>query len=106
MPFQGTRGSKPTLEGKGPKMSNPEIDIYTKFGCGFCVRAKKLLESKGVEYNEYDITMGGPKRDEMMERAPNARTVPQIFIDGTHVGGSDELAALEREGKLDTMLAG
>ncbi|MFN2100618.1 glutaredoxin 3 [Altererythrobacter sp. MF3-039] len=87
-------------------MSHPTIDIYTKFGCGFCYRAKHLLDSKGVEYNEFDITMGGPKRDEMLQRAPNARTVPQIFIGDTYVGGSDELAALEREGKLDVLLAG
>ncbi len=85
-------------------MSQPKIDIYTKFGCGFCHRAKSLLDSKGVDYEEFDITMGGPKRDEMVERAPNARTVPQIFIGETHVGGSDELAALERAGKLDGML--
>lgn len=87
-------------------MESPKIDIYTKFGCGYCFRAKKLLESKGVEYNEYDITMGGPKRDEMMERAPNARTVPQIFVGETYVGGSDDLVALDREGKLDALLAG
>lgn len=87
-------------------MGSPKIDIYTKFGCGYCFRAKKLLESKGVEYNEFDITMGGLKRDEMMERAPNARTVPQIFIGNTYVGGSDDLAALDREGKLDALLAG
>ena len=55
---------------------------------------------------EHDITMGGPKREEMLERAPTARTVPQIFIGATHVGGSDELAALEREGKLDALLTG
>ncbi|GMM94405.1 glutaredoxin 3 [Qipengyuania sp. MTN3-11] len=85
-------------------MSQPEITIYTKFGCGYCYRAKRLLDSKGVDYTEHDITMGGPKRDEMQERAPNARTVPQIFIGGSHVGGSDELATLEREGKLDAML--
>ena len=85
-------------------MSQPKIDIYTKFGCGFCYRAKSLLDSKGVEYEEFDITMGGPKRDEMAARAPNARTVPQIFIGDTHVGGSDELAALERAGKLDELL--
>jgi|TARA_Y100000815_G_scaffold256895_2_gene264978 glutaredoxin 3 len=83
-----------------------KIDIYTKFGCGYCFRAKSLLEKKGVEFNEYDITMGGPKRDEMRERAPNASTVPQIFIGDTHVGGSDELHALERQGKLDAMLEG
>ncbi|MEE4211073.1 MAG: glutaredoxin 3 [Parvularcula sp.] len=82
------------------------IDIYTKFACPFCVRAKHLLESKGVEFNEYDITMGGEKRDEMMARAPNARTVPQIFIGDVHVGGSDDLAALERQGKLDALLTG
>ncbi|MXP14189.1 glutaredoxin 3 [Altererythrobacter confluentis] len=86
-------------------MTTPTIDIYTKFGCGFCVRAKHLLDSKNVEYNEYDITMGGPRREEMMSRAPNARTVPQIFVGDTHVGGSDELAALERSGKLDLLLA-
>ena len=87
-------------------MATPTIDIYTKFGCGFCYRAKRLLDSKGVEYNEFDITMGGPRRDEMLERAPMARTVPQIFIGEHHVGGSDELHALERDGKLDPMLEG
>ena len=87
-------------------MAQPTIDMYTKFACPFCVRAKQLLSSKGVEINEYDITMGGPKRDEMMERAPLARTVPQIFIGDVHVGGSDDLAALEAEGKLDALLAG
>lgn len=86
-------------------MTTATIDIYTKFACPFCVRAKHLLEKKGVEFNEHDITMGGPKRDEMMERAPDARTVPQIFIGETHVGGSDELAALEQTGKLDALLA-
>lgn len=87
-------------------MNTPQIDIYTKFGCGYCFRAKRLLDEKGAEYTEYDITMGGPKRDEMLQRAPNAMTVPQIFIGDVHVGGSDELAALEREGKLDALLAG
>ena len=87
-------------------MSHHPVDIYTKFGCGFCVRAKRLLDEKGVDYSEHDITMGGPKRDEMRARAPNAMTVPQIFIGDTHVGGSDELAALERQGKLDALLEG
>lgn len=87
-------------------MTTPTIDMYTKFACPFCVRAKHLLQSKGVEFNEYDITMGGPKREEMLERAPSARTVPQIFIGETYVGGSDDLARLEREGKLDALLAG
>lgn len=87
-------------------MTAPMIDIYTKFACPFCVRAKHLLDKKGASYSEYDITMGGEKRDEMLARAPLARTVPQIFIGDTHVGGSDDLAALEAAGKLDALLAG
>ena len=86
-------------------MSDTQVTIYTKFGCGYCFRAKRLLDSKGVDYEEHDITMGGPKREEMLQRAPGARTVPQIFIGDRHVGGSDELAALERDGKLDDLLA-
>jgi glutaredoxin 3 len=86
-------------------MSKPQVDIYTKFTCGFCYRAKHLLSSKGVEFNEIDITMGGAKRAEMMQRAPHARTVPQIFIGDHYVGGSDDLAAQERAGKLDDLLA-
>ena len=85
-------------------MSTPKVDIYTKFGCGYCYRAKRLLESKGVEFEEYDITLGGPKRTEMLARKPDARTVPQIFIDDRAVGGSDDIARLEREGKLDSLL--
>lgn len=81
------------------------VEIYTKLGCGYCARAKRLLDQKGVPYEEHDITLGGEKRQEMMQRAPDARTVPQIFIGGTHVGGSDDLAALERAGKLDRLLA-
>ena len=87
-------------------MAAPEVVIYTKFGCGFCFRAKRLLAQKGVEYTEHDITMGGPKRDEMLARAPMARTVPQIFIGETYVGGSDDLHALDAAGKLDALLAG
>lgn len=86
-------------------MAAPEVTIYTKFGCGYCYRAKRLLDGKGVAYTEHDITMGGPKREEMLARAPTARTVPQIFIGDTHVGGSDDLAALERAGQLDALLA-
>lgn len=87
-------------------MTAPTIDIYTKFTCPFCHRAKALLSKKGAEFNEFDISMGGPKKVEMLQRAPAARTVPQIFIGDVHVGGSDELAALERDGKLDALLAG
>ncbi|MEP2736348.1 MAG: glutaredoxin 3 [Erythrobacter sp.] len=82
------------------------IDVYSKGYCPFCTRAKALLKQKGAAFNEMDITLGGPKRQEMMERAPTARTVPQIFIGDLHVGGYDDLAALDREGKLDALLAG
>lgn len=85
-------------------MTAPKVEIYTKWGCGFCVRAKALLEAKGVAFEEYDITMGGPKRAEMLERVPGASTVPQIFIGGAAVGGCDDLQALDRAGKLDPML--
>ena len=88
-----------------PATPNPNVEIYTKWGCPYCTRARALLTSKGVTYTEYDITMGGPKRAEMIERAPGASTVPQIFINGHHVGGSDDLAALEADGKLDPLLA-
>jgi glutaredoxin 3 len=87
-------------------MGQPRIDIYTKFACPFCVRAKRLLASKGVSFNEYDITLGGPRREEMLARAPQARTVPQIFIGETHVGGCDDLHALDAAGKLDALLQG
>lgn len=81
-----------------------KVEIYTKMMCPYCSRAKSLLSSKGVTFEEYDITMGGPKRAEMLERANGRNTVPQVFIDGQHIGGSDDLAALERAGKLDPLL--
>ncbi len=81
------------------------IEIYTKFTCGYCFRAKSLLQEKGVEFVEYDISMGGPKRQEMIERSGGQSTVPQIFIDDRHIGGSDDLAALDRQGDLDALLA-
>ncbi|RJF93021.1 glutaredoxin 3 [Sphingomonas cavernae] len=83
-----------------------KIEIYTKLLCGYCTRAKALLASKGAEFEEYDISMGGPQRAEMIQRAHGRTTVPQIFIDGRHVGGSDDLAALEAAGKLDPLLQG
>lgn len=82
-----------------------KVEIYTKAFCGYCVRAKQLLDSKGVDYEEVDLTFGGPKRAEMVQRANGRTTFPQIFIDGEHVGGSDDLAALERRGELDALLA-
>lgn len=80
------------------------VEIYTKWGCSYCVAAKALLERKGVNFEEYDITMGGPKRAEMLERVPGASTVPQILIDGVPVGGSDDIHVLDRAGKLDALL--
>jgi len=85
-------------------LSSPKVEIYSKMYCGYCYRAKRLLDSKGVAYVEYDITLGGEKRREMLDRKPDAMTVPQIFIDDVAIGGSDELAALERDGKLDALL--
>lgn len=81
------------------------VEIYTKAFCPYCARAMWLLAERGVEPVEYDITLGGPKRAEMIERANGRTTVPQIFIDGRHVGGSDDLAALEADGKLEPLLA-
>ncbi|HKT15439.1 MAG TPA: glutaredoxin 3 [Allosphingosinicella sp.] len=82
------------------------VEIYTKFLCPYCARAKRLFDSKGVGYEEYDITMGGEKRVQMIQRAGGRTTVPQIFIDDRHIGGSDDLAALDRDGQLDPLLAG
>lgn len=80
------------------------IEIYTKFGCPYCARAKQLLDGKSVAYEEYEINSVAGKRDEMLERSGGRHTVPQIFIDGSHVGGSDDLGELDRAGKLDAML--
>lgn len=80
------------------------VEIYTKFGCPYCARAKQLLDGKNVAYEEYEINSIPGKRDEMLERSGGRHTVPQIFIDGHHVGGSDDLGALESAGKLDPML--
>ena len=93
------------LDWKGStRVSKAKVEIYTRMMCGYCVRAKQLLDSKGVDYVEYDVTMGGEDKRRMLERKPDARTVPQIFIDDVPVGGSDDLAALERAGKLDALL--
>jgi glutaredoxin 3 len=81
-----------------------KIEMYTTPFCGYCARAKSLLEKKGAAYEEVDVMMDEKKRAEMRERAKRT-TVPQIFINGQYVGGSDELAALEQAGKLDALLA-
>jgi len=83
----------------------PEIEIYTQDWCGFCARAKQLLERKGVAYREIDAPNGTPERAEATRRSGGRTTVPQIFIGGRHIGGCDDLVALDREGRLDALLA-
>ncbi|MGQ0675987.1 MAG: glutaredoxin 3 [Rhodospirillales bacterium] len=82
-----------------------KVEIYSSFLCGYCARAKALLGRKGVKYEEIDVMAHPGRRDEMRRRAGGRNTVPQIFIDGAHVGGSDDLYALEAAGKLDALLA-
>ncbi len=81
------------------------VEIYTSPFCGYCVRAKRLLSSKGVSFIEYDVLADTSLRPTMEARANGGSTVPQIFINGTHVGGCDDLHALDAAGKLDPMLA-
>lgn len=83
----------------------PPVDIYTTRWCPYCHMAKALLKRKGVDFKEIDVS-GSAERQAMMQRAPGAMTVPQIFIGSVHVGGSDDLHALDRAGKLDPLLAG
>jgi len=82
-----------------------KIEIYTSLLCGFCHRAKQLLNKKGVAYTEYDLMADSSKRGGMIQRAGGRTSVPQIFIDGQHIGGCDELYALESKGGLDPLLA-
>ncbi len=82
------------------------VEIYTTPFCGFCHRAKRLLDQKGVDFSEIDVSGDSEKRQAMMTRANGGYTVPQIFVGETHVGGCDDLYALERAGKLDPLLAG
>ncbi|UWQ14395.1 glutaredoxin 3 [Aliiroseovarius sp. M344] len=82
------------------------VTIYSSQLCGYCHAAKRLLNSKGASFDEIDVMMNPEKRQEMMQRANGRQTVPQIFIGDTHVGGFDDLYALEREAKLDRLLAG
>ena len=83
----------------------PVVEIYVKTTCPYCWRAKHLLDSKGVDYKEIVIDFGGPDRQMMIQRANGRSTVPQIFVDGKHVGGCDDLMALERAGRLDELIA-
>ena len=84
----------------------PQADVvmYTRALCGYCAAARRLLEAKGVAYEEIDVTMDAARRREMMDRS-GQRTVPQIFIGAQHIGGYDDIAALEQAGELDPLLA-
>jgi glutaredoxin 3 len=73
--------------------------------CGFCLRAKRLLDMKKIDYQEYPVDFDRPKKAEMVERSNGRTTVPQIFINGRHIGGCDDLMSLEQQGKLDELLA-
>jgi glutaredoxin 3 len=81
------------------------VEIYTSPTCGYCHAAKRLLTKKGVTFTEIDVSTDNAQRIKMMDRAAGRRTVPQIFIDGAHIGGCDDLYALDDAGKLDPMLA-
>lgn len=81
------------------------VEIYTSPLCGFCHSAKRLLVEKGVEFSEIDVLRDPERKAEMIARANGGRTVPQIFVGQTHVGGCDDLYALDRQGKLDPLLA-
>ncbi|MGE3872779.1 MAG: glutaredoxin 3 [Parvibaculaceae bacterium] len=84
----------------------PKVTIYTTPFCPYCHSAKALLKRKNVEFSEIDVSFDPQERQRMVAKARGQRTVPQIFIGETHVGGSDELHALERQGRLDPLLAG
>lgn len=82
------------------------VEIYTTQACPYCIAAKRLLNNKGANFTEIDVGRDSHLRDVMTKRAKGSRTVPQIFIGGTHVGGCDDLHALDDDGELDALLAG
>ena len=82
-----------------------KVEIYTTMICPYCVRAKRLLQERNTDYTEIDVMMDGKRRAEMIQRAGGRTSVPQIFINDRHIGGSDELYALDRAGRLAPMLA-
>ncbi len=81
-----------------------KVEMYSTMWCGYCARARALLRKKGVAFEDIDVDADTSRRNEMIQRASGRTTVPQIFIDGVHIGGSDDLAALDRAGKLDKLL--
>ena len=105
--FGGSGGNSPTaargLAQGGLPMA--AVTIYTTLFCPYCSRAKQLLNSKGVDFEEIPVDIDASRRAEMVSRAKGGATVPQIFVNDQHIGGSDELADLERAGKLDQLLA-
>jgi glutaredoxin 3 len=86
-------------------MADPRIVVYSQPFCGYCSAAKRLLKEKGAEFSEIDVMAEAGRRAEMVSRSGGRRTVPQIFIDGRHVGGYDDLSALDESGELDRLLA-
>jgi len=90
--------------GRHPEQVKAHVEIYTWQTCPYCIRAKVLLQWKGVKFTEYKIDGDGAARVKMAERSQDRRTVPQIFINNEHVGGCDDLYALDREGRLDALL--
>ena len=82
-----------------------KVEMYLKSTCPYCMRAAQLLDAKGAEREYYNVDMGGAKKAEMVQRTNGRTTVPQIFIGGRHIGGCDDLMALDRQGKLDQLLA-
>ncbi len=82
------------------------IEIYTSPLCGYCHAAKRLLAEKGISYTEHDVARAPDRRQEMLSRAGGRQTVPQIFVGETHIGGYDDMATLDRAGKLDPLLQG
>ncbi|MBV9387037.1 MAG: glutaredoxin 3 [Chroococcidiopsidaceae cyanobacterium CP_BM_ER_R8_30] len=93
------------LLGRHPERVKANVEIYTWQTCPFCIRAKMLLWWKGVNYTEYKIDGDETARERMAQRANGRRTVPQIFVNGQHLGGCDDLYRLDQEGQLNTLLA-
>lgn len=91
--------------GRHPETVKANVEIYTWQTCPFCIRAKLLLKWKGVDYTEYKIDGNEAARAQMAERANGRRSVPQIFVNNRHIGGCDDLYALDRQGQLDPLLA-
>jgi len=81
-----------------------QITVYSGPSCPYCIRAKQLLQKKGVAFDDFDVKADAAKMAEMMEKSGGKRTIPQIFINGRHIGGCDDLYALDKEGKLDALL--